>query len=183
MAISFLTGQRLTADLLNTNLYDYQPVTYQKTSVTTRTNTATLADDPDLSGIPIGVGTWEVEFVILWTQTSTAPRLKTRWAISGGGVWSGTGGIRASVGEGAAQTAGPGAVTDMTLQGFTLDTQDAVYGLSTGASFAVVRELSRNVVVTTAGTLSLQWAQSTATAAQSVAVQAASTVTLRKIST
>ncbi len=178
MAISFLTGQRLTADLLNTNVTAFMPVTYTKTAVTSRNTTTTLANDPDLANIPLGVGTWEVDMLIFWTQASTTPSLKTRWAFTG--TWSGTV-TRGNTGPALGNTAVASVATIINVGGPTLDTQDAVYGKDAGAGYGAVREICRNVTVTVAGNLSLQWAQNTSNASN-VNIQPNSTVTIRRIS-
>jgi hypothetical protein len=179
MAISFLTGQRLTADLLNANVIDYMATTpVIKSAATSRNTTTTLANDPDLQGIALGVGTWEIELLGLWTQsTTTTQKIKTRWAFTG--TW-GTA-IRICTGTGGTNTATPGDATILNSRGFTLDTQDAVYGQDAGTSFGGFREISRQVVVTVAGNLSLQWAQS-ASSANNTNLQPGSNFTIRKIS-
>jgi hypothetical protein len=179
VATSFLTGQRLTADLLNTNVIAFMPITYTKAVSTSRNTTTTLADDPELAGIPLSVGTWEVELMLHYTVASTTPKLKTRWAFTG--TWNTGGAIRNVLGPSTINVAAPSQVTEMNSQGFTTDTQDAVYDSSTSSAYSAARELSRDVVVTVAGNLSLQWAQSVSNASN-VTVQATSCFTIRKIS-
>jgi hypothetical protein len=181
MAIAFLTGQRLTADLLNANINDYMPSTTAKAVATARLSTVTLADDAELAGIPLGVGTWEIEFIGLWTQTTTATqKIKTRWAFTG--TWNGSAGFRAALGAGDTQSAVavPNNLTEVNARGYTLDTQDAVYHVINTTSYSTIREISRNVVVTVAGNMSIQWAQNTSVA-NNTTLQAGSSVTVRKL--
>ncbi len=180
MAIAFLTGQRLTADLLNENIYAYMPVTYSKAAAEPRNTTTTLANDGELAGIALGVGTWDIELLGYYTVASTTPRLKTRWALTTG-TW--TSSIRACTGPGniAAPAGGPEAMQEMTTRGYSLDTQDAVYNSTTSSAYSTFRETARQVVVSVAGTLSLQWAQNTSNASN-VTIQPGTCFTIRKIS-
>lgn len=177
MPTRFLTGQRLTADLLNANVYDFFPVSYSKAAPTARLSTTTYADDPELQGIPLSVGTWEIEFTGFWTQASTTPKIKTQWGFTG--TWVST--FRACTGAGSAQIGGPETVSDSTFRAYVTDTQDAIYSQSTSVAYGVFRELARNVTVTTAGNLSLKWAQNVSTASN-VTLQSTSGFTVRKIS-
>jgi hypothetical protein len=179
MAIPFLTGQRLTADLLNANLIDYQPAVFTKTALTNRVN-ATLADDPDLSNIPLSVGTWEIEVLLHWTMTTTnTQKIKTRWGFTG--TWATT--FRDCIGAGTTQStaASPINLTDSFISAATTDSQDAVYHQAAGGTYGTIREISRTVVVSVAGNFSVQWAQNTTTA-NNTTVQPGSNVYIRKIS-
>jgi len=165
VAISFLTGQRLTADLLNANLVDFQPVQYVKTAATARSSTVTLAADPELQTISIGTGTWRIDAVFYFTVAAAASGgLRTQWAFSG--TWNtplrlcqGPGSNLAGVG-----TNGPSRILENTSMTYNA-AQNADYqmGNSTGA-FTAVREDAAEVVVSVAGNLSLQWAQNTSSA-------------------
>lgn len=181
MAIQFVTGQRLTANLMNANIYDFMPVTTLKTSATSRTNN-TLTADPDLAGIALAVGTYEIEAVIFYTITANGQQgLKTRWAFTG--TWNGSS-SRGCYGGGyiAATTAGDPRVQTVTaMASWTLDSQDALYNTLQASSVRnVVREISRNVVVTVAGTMSLSWAQ-IVTNANATSIQPDSHINIRKI--
>ncbi len=181
MAIPFLTGQRLTADLLNTNLMEFFPSTTMKSGSTGRVNN-TLTADPDLAGIPLSVGTWEIEAIIFYTITANGQQgLKTRWGFTG--TWNG-GTSRGCYGGGyiASTTAGdPRAQTVSAMASWTLDTQDAQYNTLQASSVRnVVREVSRNVIVTVAGTMSLNWAQIN-TNANATTIQPDSHINVRKI--
>lgn len=152
------------------------PVVAIKTSSTTRNNTATYADDPELTAIPLAIGTYDIEFVGFHTQASTTPKIKTTWGFTG--TWNGP--TRACMGPGTAQVGGPGAVTDMASAGNTT-ANDSVYSTSTSGQYSVIREVTRNVKVTVAGNLSLKWAQSVATVADTI-LRAESHFVIRKIS-
>jgi len=175
MSTRFLTGQRLTADLLNTNVADFMPSTFVKAADQSRNTSITLADDAELAGIPLSVGTWEIELVLFYTVASTTPLLKTAWAFSG--TW-GTSALRAVVGPNG--IVAPSVATPANMQAAPLTTA-AVYNSSTAGSYSSVREIARNVVVTVAGNLSLQWAQSVSNASN-VTVRAATSFGTRKIS-
>ena len=164
-------GDLVTADLLDSML----PKTHSKATSTTRNNTASLANDDELTGIALGVGTWDITLNAFWTCASTTPKIKTRGGFTG--TW--TTATRTCLGPGNAQVAGPEAVTEATFRGYTTDTQDAVYSTSTSVAYSTFVEICRNVVVTVAGTLSLQWAQSTANASNTV-MQAGSSFVVRQ---
>ncbi len=180
MAIDFVTGQRLTADLLNTNVNAFFPIVTTKTSATARTSTTTLANDPELAGITLDVGTWEVEMLIHWTLTTTnTQKIKTRWSFSG--TASST--FRDCIGAGATQStpAAPTVLTESSFVAATWDTQDVIYHQAAGATYGSSREISRTFTVTVAGDLALQWAQQTSSA-NATTVQPGSSITVRKIS-
>lgn len=179
MAIPFLTGQRLTADLLNTNIGDFMPTTYTKSLATTRTSITTYADDPELSGIALGAGTWEVELLLYFSQnTATTSGIKTQWAFTGS--WTSTA-IRGVSGPGANNTAGSNQADTMNSRAFWLNGQDAIYNQAFSAAYGHAREISRTVTVSVAGNLSLQWAQ-VVSSANGTVVQPSSTFNIRKIS-
>lgn len=156
---SFFAGLRLTATLLGATV----PIMAVKGSATARTSTTTLADDPDLSGIALAVGTYEIEFVGNWTQlTTNTQKIKTRWGFTG--TWNGSAAPRSCIGAGSAQTGGTTAVTDMTLQAVSLSGNDVVYDQAAGTSYGCFRETCGNVVVSSAGNFSIQWAQNASSA-------------------
>lgn len=178
MPTRFLTGQRLTADLLNANVYDFFPVSYSKAGPTARTSTTTYADDPELQGIPLSVGTWEIEFTGFWTcSTTNTQRIKTQWGFTG--TWTPT--FRSCIGAGSTNVTSPGAIETATFSAYVTDSQDAIYSQNSGAVYGTFRELARNVAVSTAGNLSLKWAQF-ASSANATTLQATSGFTVRKIS-
>lgn len=171
---TFLTGQRLTADLLNSYLTDYQPLTYSKGGVTSRTSTTTLTDDPELTGIPLAVGTYDIELVGFWTQAATTPSLKTQWAFTG--TWNTP--TRACQGLGIGSTTAPDLGTIAHSRGNTT-AQNAIYGTYASTAYTIFRERAVSVIVTVAGSLSLQWAQNTSIAS-AVNLQGGTSFIIRK---
>lgn len=170
MATSFLTGQRLTADLLNSNVIAFMPSTYAKAADTARNTTTTYADDPDLSGIPLSTGSWEVELVgNFYLTTTTAQSIKLRWGFTG--TWNGASTIRDVLGPGADNTTNAIQATSVAARGQTL-TGDQTYGAPASAAYAGFREICRTVVVTVAGNLSLQWAQNSSSGNNTTVAQA-----------
>jgi len=163
-------------DVSATNLALCVPDIYTKASALSRVNN-TLSNDPELVSIPLGVGTWHIKLLLFWcTDTSATPDFKTRWVITTG-TWNNP--LRARFGPGSGNTAAPNAVTPLQC-GPTAAGSDAVYGTAAGTTFYNATEESYNVVVTVAGTLSLQWAQNT-TDATNTTIQAGTTFELRQI--
>lgn len=167
-------GDFITAAAVN----DMVGRSYTKGVATSRNTTTTYTDDPELNGIPLSVGTWAIELVGFFTLTTTATqKIKTRWVFTGS--WNSP--IRACYGPGFAQTAGPAAATESTFSAYVSDSQDAIYDQAAGGTFGVFLEKSVSVVVTTAGNLSLQWAQS-ASSANNTTVQPGTGFAVRKVS-
>lgn len=175
MGIQFVTGQRLTADLMNANIYDFMPVTTGKTSTTARTSTTTLADDPELAGIALAAGVWEVELRGFFTVAANQA-VKTRWGFSG----TATDANRLCIGLGAGNVAQADAGTTVTAVGRGWQSQDAVYGKLSGATYGGFREIVSELVVTVAGNLSLQWAQN-ASSASATSIMMQSAFLVRKV--
>lgn len=137
------------------------PRAYTKTSATARNTTTTLANDPELASIALEVGTYDIELIMLFTlTTTTTQKIKTRWGFTG--TISDT--IRLCHGPGSAQVAGPQDVTETTVRGYALTSQDAIYDVSTSTAYSAVLEKANGVSVTVAGNLSLQWAQNASSA-------------------
>lgn len=138
------------------NLASMLPDIYVKAASQSRATTAVVADDAELTGIPLAVGQHWVRFLILfYTDTSATPDFKTQWGFSG--TWNNP--IRASIGPPSSNTAAAGAVTPMLLGGIAAGT-DGSYGSASGTANAyIATEESFNVVVTVAGNLSLKWSQ------------------------
>lgn len=152
------------------------PKVYTKTSATARQSTTTLTADPDLSGITLGLGVYDIELIMFWTCANTTPKLKTRWAFSG----TITNTLRLCHGPGSTQVGGPEAVSDATMRAYALTSQDAVYSTSTSSAYSAVLEAAYGVEVSASGDLSLSWAQNVSTAAN-VTVQPESAFRIRKI--
>ena len=151
-------------------------VTY-KGATTTRNNTATLANDPDLANINLDPGVYSIEVVILTTNANQAAKFKTRWSFTG--TWSSP--MRACIGPGNTNTStDPATATPITVRGYDATTQDAAYSYGVSSAYAVIREVSDFVQVTASGVFAVQWAQVTATAANTI-VQPGSTVRVTKV--
>lgn len=148
---------------------------YVKANTTDRTNN-TLADDPDLAGITLDVGTYWVILLAFWTaNTSTTPKLRTRWTFTG--TWNNP--TRACIGPGSANTAVRTDVTAVNFHGQSAG-NDQVYNVSASTGFTCLREESLGVVVTAAGDLALNWAQQT-TNAGIISVKANSAFMIKQI--
>ncbi len=175
MSVLILTGQRLTADALNAA---YGIPTITKPSNTSRTSTTTVTDDPDLSGIALGVGTWEVVFrIFAFSNAGTAAGLKTSWGFTGS---VNTALVRHCQGPGRDNTAVSDVIVDVVMRGVAMSS-GVLYGLGfSSAAYSQITEASANVVVTVAGNLSLQWAQQTSNATATT-VAGESYVTYRQI--
>lgn len=149
---SLAVGDLVTADLLQSMVPKY----YIKPSAENRNTTTALADDSDLQGIPLAVGTWEIELLGFFTlTTTTAQALKTRWAFTG--TWNNP--DRNVIGPGSDNVAASDKSTTVNVRGAQAAGQDAVYQTSATTVFSNFREWTANCVVTVAGNLSLQWAQ------------------------
>lgn len=152
------------------------PSVYTKPSSTARNTTTTLANDPDLAGIPLTEGIWIARLILFYTVANTTPKLKTRWAFTG--TWDTF--IRLCHGPGSTNTAAPDAATPSTFRGYSADTQDAVYNSSTSSAYSAVVEEASYIRVTAEGDLSLQWAQQTSNGSN-VTVQPGSTFSVQKV--
>jgi hypothetical protein len=153
--------------------------TYKKGGANSRFST-TLADDPELAGIPLAVGVYEIELVGYFTlATTNTQKLKTRWGFTGS--WNGAVAARTIIGPGSAQTAAPANVTEVNLQAVHIGDQDAIYDTVAGTgSYSNFRELCGEAIVTVQGNLSLQWAQSV-TSANATTLQEGSYFRVRKV--
>ena len=175
--MTVFAGDPINASDVN-GIVDLLPVTYTKASSTGRNTTTTYAADPELTGIALAVGIYEIELVAFFTlATTNTQKIKTRWIFSG--TWNTP--IRACIGPANANVGAPNAVTDATMGGFVADSQDAIYDTSTSGSYSVFREVARNVTVTVAGTLALHWAQSVSSA-NNTNLQSGTSFVIRKIS-
>jgi hypothetical protein len=155
------------------------PRTYVKETGTSRNTTTTLADDPDLSGIALEVGRYQIDLYLFYTQTTTNTQdIKTRWAFTG--TWTGTTSVRNVIGIANDSTAAANVSTGVNMAGSQLSGQDSLYGGPAAAAYNSARETAINVEVTVAGTLSLQWAQN-ASSANNITVQAGSAFVIHRI--
>lgn len=173
MAVGALVGEPTYASDLNLLL----PTVVVKPSVTPRTSTTTYAVDPDLSGIPLGLGTYSIRLLLFWNATTGFSTLKTQWRMTTGAWTAFTRGI---IGPNTPSTgAVPGAQTTITTAAAN-DSADSIYQLAASTSWATVREESHNIVVTTAGTMGLYWAQN-ASSTNATSVQGGSAFHIQQI--
>lgn len=140
------------------------PRYYIKDAVTSRNTTTTVAADSGgtspLAGIPLEIGSYEVEFVGLITLTTTGTQgLKTRWGFSG----TVANPVRNCFGPGDSATA-PNVNAKLMAQAYQATGQDASYFVAASAAYASIREIATGFVVSAAGNLSLNWAQSVSSA-------------------
>jgi hypothetical protein len=168
----YLAGQRLTAALLTAAQWDITV----KGSATTKTNN-TLANDPELSGVALGVGTWEIYMLVMVANSGSAtPDVKTQWSFTG--TWNNP--LRAIIGPSSTNTGGSDAITPMKLRAIATNADNAC-GLPVSSAYNVIEERCNTVVVTVAGTLALYWAQNTTDAVNGTVVQPGSTIRVRQI--
>lgn len=168
----YYSGLRLTAALLSSGQWDKTI----KGSASTKVNN-TLANDSELAGIALGVGTWEIRMLIfVSTNTSATPDFKTQWSFTG--TWSTP--LRAVKGPGITNVGGSDALTPMKRRATAVNS-DSPYGLASSTAYAEVEESVSSVTVSVAGTLALQWAQNTTDAANATTVQAGSYVEVRQL--
>lgn len=166
-------------DVINaSDVNNATPTVYAKSASLSRNTTTTYADDNELAGIALAVGTYEIDLLGYFTlSTTSTQKIKTNWAFSG--TWNNP--VRACFGPGSAQTADRANVTESQVGGYTATGQDAIYDTSTSSGYSCFREISRVVTVTVAGNLSLQWAQS-ASSGNNTTLQAGTCFSIRKLS-
>ncbi len=154
-------GQPVTADFWNSGQWDYTV----KGSAEARASTTTLADDGELAGIALPVGTIMVEarYFVLLSATDTNPDIKIAWTHSGTAT-----GIRKVVGydnglgvnsywDGAAHQV-TSAVRGLMRYGATgAFTASIDYGLRDSFNHCIEEDCV--MTVTVAGNLDVQWAQ------------------------
>lgn len=151
----------------------YLPRWYTKPGATPRNTLIVPADDPDLSGIPLEVGSFEIKVVSMFTlSTTTTQKFRTLWGFTG--TWTSTA-FRAVKGPGSANTAAPDDAASANIRGYTVATQNADYSTSTSGAYATAEEISATVEVTVAGNFALQWSQA-ASSANNTTLQAGSFV-------
>jgi hypothetical protein len=144
---------------------------------TTRNNTAALADDPDLSNIPLDPGFYAIAVHLYATNANQAAKFKVRWAFTG--TW--TSPMRAIQGPGNTNTStDPFNVTPVSHRGVDASAQDATYSFGVSAAGVMMKEVADRVEILGTGNFSVQWAQVTATVANTV-VLANSLVRVSKV--
>lgn len=164
-------GDLVTADMLNAG----SPNVYAKSSSTSRSSATTVSDDPELQGIALDVGTYEIELLMIFNQAASAaaPGIRTQWGFTG--TWNAP--FRIISGIGNTNTASPEVAT--VYNGRSFQTSSAATYTSAGSAFATVREVTAQAVVTVAGSLSLQWAQNSSVASNTT-VQAGTAFIVRR---
>lgn len=169
---AFYSGQRLTALLLDAMQWDKTV----KTLATPKTNN-TLANDPELSGVALGVGQWDIRMLIFAsTSGSNVPDIKTQWSFTG--TWNSP--LRMVQGPGITNVGGSDALTPIKFRA-TATNADSPYGLADSTAYTAIQEYCSTAVVTVAGNLALNWAQNTTTGGTPTNVQPGSYIEVRQI--
>lgn len=168
-------GDIVTADDVNANI----ATVYTKDVNQSQISTTTLVDDAEIKNIPLTAGVYEVELLLFHSAAYTggsSGTIKTQWAFTGS--WNNP--TRACQGGGQTNVAPTNRATEMYTFGVAANA-NAQYGTDgTAGNVSVAREVSRQVVVTSAGNLSLQWAQPVSTASNTN-VLAGTSFNVRKI--
>lgn len=154
-----LAGQKITADLLSSML----PMFVRKGADTNRASTTTLADDPDLTIELEANSVYRVEFIIHYSATAAAG-FKTAWTTP-----SGSSGLKGAWGVDTSPTSTSNPTGDgrWGVHGFGTNID---YGTRNGANQVMAWETGE-IITTNAGTLALQWAQSTSDASNTRVAQ------------
>lgn len=144
--------------------------TAYKTSGTTRTSTTTLAADPDLTIASLPIGVYILDGFLAY-DASTAADLALSWNLPTGAtiVWGGDG-------MGGTTSSGTAAVMNRVL--FVAAAGPSLGGIGVGSgSYALPKGL---LTITTAGAVTLKWAQNTSDATNTT-LQAGSFIRFTKI--
>lgn len=170
-APGFAVFQRVTADLLNATT----PTLIQKaTSLPAVVSSTTLVNDSELAGIALGIGVWDVQFMIYATAdtSTTLGDIKTAWTFSGTAS-----GFRSCLGPAVGSVTQPTTTLMRTsIHGFGTS---VTYGINATGTFSRIEERSM-FTVTAAGNLNFQYAQDTSSTTATT-VQAGSYMTYRQI--
>jgi hypothetical protein len=154
------------------DLSGLRPAAYYKGASTTRNNTAALADDPDLSNIPLDPGYYSLKVLLATTNANAAAGLKTAWAFTG----SWTAPVRGNIGpNNTAVQPGVQTIINLIAQSGT-----QVYSYAVSGAFVGIHEWADRVEILSSGNFSVQWAQNTATAANTI-IQPGSYVRVMKV--
>lgn len=164
-----LTVQPLTSTTARWLVPD---VYVKQTSGPPRTSTITLANDAELAGIPLDVGTYMIRTLLL--ATATTGDFMSAWAFTG--TWSG---MRTVLGPSNTSETVSFANATMRVVSVALGTP-LTYGLNDAATPYGIHEVSYNVVVTVAGDMSVRWAQETSDASPT-SLAAGSAVEVRRL--
>jgi hypothetical protein len=145
-------GQRITTQLLSSML----PLFVRKVSDTNRAATTTFTDDPDLSITVEANAQYRVEFLIHYSSVAAAG-FKTLWTVPSGAT-----GLRACWGVDISPTSTSNPTGDGRW-GIHAFATTVNYGTRDGTNQVMAWETG-DLVTTSAGTLALQWAQTTSNA-------------------
>lgn len=163
-------GRRITGNLLRQMIWTRKE---KETSDPPRVN-ATLAPDPELSAITLGIGKYEVESIIFALHEAsgtTTTNISLKWGFTGSATC-----VRAALSI-AASSANTTAASMRNI-GSAIGTVQT-YGV-TGTFFHPIRE-EFTLTVTAGGDLSVDWAQGTTNAANAIRVGVGSFVRWRQI--
>ena len=142
------------------------PRYYIKGGATSRNTTTTPSTDTGtgqlLAGIPLEIGTFEIELVGLFNLTTTGTQgIKTQWGFSG--TANGATCIRTCMGPGDSATSQSANQLGV-YSAAQATNQTASYFNAASAGWSGFREIAANFIVTAAGTLSLSWSQAVSSA-------------------
>lgn len=166
----FYSGQRLTALLLTDSLPNY----VVKPGTTSRTSTTAQTADPDLAGIALEVGTYEVKvrYIATGVGSASAGGLATSWGFTGTAS-----AVRGSTGPGFSST-NSGAAENLRTNGASMGLTTQFYFVATTSTTIFEEGI---VTVSVAGDFSVNWAQA-ASNATSTSLLSGSYVKYKRIS-
>lgn len=158
-------GDDMVAADIN-DLLLYLPRWYIKPGSTARNSgnhtPGTPSADPDLSGIPLEVGIFEIHVLAFFTlTTTTTQKIRTLWAFSG--TWNSST-IKASFGPGSANTAAADDAASVNVRGYAAGTQSSDYDGPASSAYNSISELCMDVNVTVAGNFEWRWSQAVSSA-------------------
>lgn len=175
-------GLPLTADFYNSGQSDW----YWKTSATSITSDTSLNDDPDMSGISLGTGTYYIRgrYLAQLGATSAAIDMNVAWAFSGTATGSRMClGMDNGVGvngywDGAAHQVTSGVRALIRMSGTAAFTTSIHYGLRETFTQQILED--GILTVTASGTFAVQWAQN-ASSATSLTMNAGTYLMIKQI--
>jgi hypothetical protein len=142
-------GDDITADLLMSML----PRIIVKSTATTRSNTTTFSDDPEMSMTLSANATYFVEFFLYYSAID-AEKFATKWTVP-----SGVTGNRSTLGPGS--SANQANMDNVSMRsGVHAFTTTGLYGTRNSSNQAFAYETGV-LVTTSSGTVALQWTQGT----------------------
>lgn len=138
------------------------PRYYIKSALTARFSTVTPVADSGgtvpLANIPLEIGSYEIEMVGMFNLTTTGTQgIRTRWGFTGTSNSATI--VRNCLGPGDSATA-PAVNATLMAQTFGVSNQDASYFCAPSGAWTSFREIVAGFIVTAAGSLSFNWAQS-----------------------